>query len=509
MIFLSLSAASVFQFAENPLHFRAPAPRPPPVPMNPPSPDQEHEGPEYGDPFFPPQMTVHVMSPMTASRQSRLGSSRPASGTPAFKIKAFFDALIRTPSSSEGEVVPRAKKRSRLIYIRDYPTLAPSASSWYPSLLAAVRQRRQGPIQRPSSPVAESITIIFGVTPPIVCPPNPPPFSPQALLGLMNSKQGGSIINLPSRPGKLDFGEDEHADKARERRLKERLRKWERNENALLEEIPPLPEPDRGQPAREGGSLVLVGAGMSGASNGPPPSLLQALQGRGEGEGDAEDGSQFFRSSVLVPSVRNPALERSCRVARRREINELTMCMGVARIGGAMDGSLPEFVQEAQAQDSTDEVSTSGNIDPNSDASKTLAMWDEWGKNVQLWKNVKKVADRAVGSIMAQSMSNAKPTLDATPVPWQAIVAAWTMKSSIRDLKKSWVREAGGKTLKDTPESEAPEEPYQPTQDEIIQRVKDDPDLPPHEQRLLGCIVDSGKFDSTRFFLVLMMMTPF
>lgn len=458
--------------------------------------DHEDESPE-DSPFFPSHMTVTVMQPLSSSRQGRLGLSKSASSSPGFKIKAFFDALLRIPSTSEAENLAKGRKRSRLIYVRDYPMLAESASTWYPSLLAAIRQRRQGPISRSHSPVSESITIIFGVTPSIVCPSNTPPFNPQALLGLMNSKQGMPIINLPSRPSKHEYGEDEHADKARERRLKERLRKWERNENALLEEeIPGLPDSDRSSPGKENSGLVLLGPGMPGGSGNPPPSLFSALQGRPESQGDggSNEGNQFFRSSVLVPSVRNPGLERSCRISRRREINELTMRMGVSGVGGVIDESLPGFVQAVQAQDSPDEVIIdNGTIDPNSDISRTLSLWAEWGKNVQLWKNVKNIADRAVGSIMAQSSTNLKPSLEATPVPWSAIVSAWDLNYSLRELKKSWVREAGGKVVKEPPESDAVEEPYQPTQDELIQRIKEDPDLPSHEQRLLGCIVDSGK----------------
>ncbi|KAI5122057.1 hypothetical protein M0805_006041 [Coniferiporia weirii] len=489
-------AATALQLPQNPLHFRQPSSRTPSPPSRAASEEEfdEDYDDDYSHSFMPQHMTVHFVPPVNSSRSGRQSaSSAVPGGLPASKTKAFFDELINVPSARDAEAVQQGKRRSRIIYIRDYPTLAPSASSWYPSLLASVRQRRQGPISRLSSPAANPMTIIFGMTPPIVRPSLPPSHGGQSLLGLMNARQSSpAVVSAPTKSGKHDHGEDEHAEKARERRLRERLRKWERDDQSFYDEMPRLPQTTDGSSGtnERAGVVVLGGPGMSGPQPGPPSALLSALQNRSNGWGnDGADNSQFFRTSVLVPSIRNHALERSSRVSRRREINELTIRMGIGAVGGKVEGDfLPLDPLPENNQLTGTSTEPSDKVEP--EPSDSRKMWEEWGRRIENWTNVKDIADHAVGSVVATNISVVKTSLAPTPVPWSAVVSAWSARSCIRDKRRSWLQESSGKLVKDQPE-ELAEEP-KPTQDEIIQRVKEDPELTQHEQRLLGCIVDSA-----------------
>ncbi|KAL5529240.1 hypothetical protein ACEPAG_5225 [Sanghuangporus baumii] len=494
-------AASVLQLPQNPLHFRAPIHQSPSLsPIRRAQEDDydRDEGDEDGpirDFQLPAAMSIHVMSP-PGGRSSRQALSTPTTRSPMSKTKSFFEELINTPSPKDAEAVAQGKRRSRLIYIRDYPTLAPTASTWYPPLLAAVRQRRQGPIARSTSPVANSTTIVFGMTPPLVQPSAPSYSGGPGLLGLLNAWQSAPpVLSHPPRSGKSDYGEGEYAEKARERRLRDRLRKWERDEPAFYDEMPRSPY--AGETMQEGNErpgFVLVGSPFSNLPTGPPGNLLSALQNRANGHGDdSEDNSQFFRLSVLVPSIRNHGMERQSRTSRRREINELTMRMALHAIGGNVETrfALPEPPMDAESTSET-------NNKADQEFHNVVKMWEEWGRSVEAWKNVKDIADRAVATVVAQDMPHSKPSLDTTTVPWSAVVSAWAARSSIRETRKAWLQESAGKGVKHILADDLDDEssPIRES-DEVIQRVKEDADLTSHEQRLLGCIVDAASMTTS------------
>lgn len=408
------------------------------------------------------------------------------------KLRAFFDELINVNAPIvEGATEPRSRS-PRIIYIRDFHTLASSSSVWYPALLAAVRARRQGPLARQSSPVFNPTTIVFGITPSIIPPSSEPHHGGggPGLLNLLMSKQNMSQGISGPRSSKSEYSEDSFSEKARERRLRERLRKWERGDRSLHEELPRLTfsnEEDTSGPSPDS-KVVVVGGG-----NQPFPGLsplVQALQNRfgsnGESASDSEQNSQFFRTSILVPTARLPVLEKACRMDRRREINELTMRMGVAAVGGTLDKLSP-------TPDEADVVKEEGLpvVDPSA-----RRMWDEWGRTIELWANVRKIADRAVGKVIAanakaESTSTRVPklNLDPTPVQWDVVYEAWTVFKAARDMRKAWIQQSSGKTPQEPDEEESEAAPVET--DEVVERVKRDPDLDQHEQRLLGCIVDT------------------
>ena len=326
------------QLPQNPLHFRPPASRSNRIPNQ-----EQDEWDSDDDDFYAGSSTIlHVMPGVPARGKSTVLT--PARNPSASKMKAFFDELVNISNPNNEEP---SRRRPRLIYIRDYPTLAPSGSVWYPSLLASVRQRRQGPMSRPSSPISHPMAIVFGMTPPIVPPSSAfPDMGAHGMLGLTISRHSTStLISGPSsRSGKgaNSYGEDEVADKARERRLRDRLRKWERDDSSFWDEVPKIPYgngPGESTQDTRSGVVVFGAPGMTGFPPTLPPALVSSLQGQKPASGETESpgSSPYFRSSVVVPSSRSQACERKCRMARRREINELTMRMGVGAVGGSLE----------------------------------------------------------------------------------------------------------------------------------------------------------------------------
>ena len=497
-------------------------------------------------------MTFHLVTPqVTVNRTGGRGNSR----TPQSKLKSFFDDLINvTPplpppdadTSGEGSTSSNSPPRKpRIIYVRDFNTLAASAGDWYPALLQSVRQRRAGPIARSTSPVFNPTTIIFGVTPPVV-PKLRPSGGGSGISGLqsatnvlMNRRSASSSerervggtgkSGSGSAAGKSEWGEDESGSRAREKRLKERLKKWEKGERLLLaDELPTLqstssPSDDAPSPrggVSEGGFLGLVG-GSSGGPFGPlsgvlPGSVLQALTGSSDPRSgfdssspssspsfDGTDGSaslnNFFRSSVVVPSRRSVESEKISRVNRRREINELTVRMALASVGGALPPLDVPFLESTLGQAEVDGTQPTERAD-------LVRMWDAWGRVVVVWGVVKQVADRALGSVsiaqqeqelrnQLQSRSRKAPklTLDPTIVPWSAIARAFLTKASAGAMRRHWAIETAKMGEKESGEEGADvngKRGKEDEVDEVIERVKQDTDLDEHEQRLLGCIVD-------------------
>ena len=498
-------------------------------------------------------MTVHLLTPQTAANRA---GSRPISRTSQSKLKSFFDDLINVvplPPPADPDGPPESStppnpspRKPRIVYVRDFNTLAASAGHWYPALLQSVRQRRAGPIARSTSPVFNPTTIVFGVTPPVV--PKLRPSGGGSGVGgiqsginvLMNqnsassserervggaAKSGGS-----STLGKGEWGEDESSDRAREKRLKERLKKWEKGENFLLaDELPTLQfsslhsddlSPRNGVSSSEGGFPGLT-VGGPGGPFGPftgvlPGGLLQSLVGLpdsrpGFGSSpspsssvDGTDGStspnNFFRSSVVVPSQRSIRNEKASRMNRRREINELTVRMALASVGGTLPPLDVPFLESALEQ-------TEANGVPPAQRADLVRMWDAWGRVVVVWSAVKQVVDRALGSVLIpqqeqelQSQQQSKPrkipklTLDPTVVPWGAVARAFLTKASGGVMRRHWAKETA-KTGAVEGDSEqgadvSGKKGRQEELDEQIERVKQDPDLEEHEQRLLGCIVD-------------------
>lgn len=481
-------AASALQLPNNPLHV------PSPTSGRTSSSTMEEEDDDDDDAFRPSSLTLHVLAPASARSGRALVSAPRKSTTSMLKVKTFFEELINVQAPSSEESSEPNVRPPRIIYIRDFTTLAATSSSWYPGLLAAVRSRRQGPLQRPSSPVYSPTTIVFGITPPVI--PGSSSFSHSGsgpspgLLSYLMSRQNIPVSASSLRPGKSDSGEDETSEKARERRLKERLRRWERGDPTLLEELPQLTTSTEGEENSGRGSGIVVVGGDQDGPPGLPSAIVQALGARMNGRNNAPEGektTKFYRTSFLVPAVRSLAMEKACRVERRREINELTIRMGVASVGGTLPPMNPRPSEPQEGE-------VAEGLQP-----AARKMWEEWGREVEVWSNVRKIADRAVGKAIAERAKgaslSAKASLEPVPVGWDSVYEAWAAHKAIRDLRKAWVQHSSPKVQTDQ-EKETEEEKEEPV-DEVIERLKRDPDLDQHEQRLLGCIVDTATITTT------------
>lgn len=554
-------AANVLQLPDHPLHFHSYSQIASQSSARRSSPGPEDEEDIFLSNQFPTHMTVHLMTPQIAANRA---GGRGVSRTPHSKLKSFFDELINmvppppslTPGdTSEAPPLPTPRK-PRIIYVRDFNTLAASSGSWYPALLQSVRHRRAGPITRSTSPVLNPTTIIFGVTPPVV--PKLRPSGGGSGIGglystinvLMNQRSSSGSererVGGTGKPGntsgttgssKGEWGEDESSDRAREKRLKDRLKRWEKSEKMLLaDELPTLQAtssgPEESPPSRSGVSNseggfpgLAVGGAFSPLSGAFPGHVLQALMGGGPdsrpGLGpnspafpspsfDGSDGStspnNFFRSSVVVPSQRSVLTEKTLRMNRRREINELTIRMAISSIGGTLPPLEVPFLESARRQAESDGV-------PSEERADLVRMWDAWGRVVAVWSVVKQVADRALGSVFVaqrdselqhQTRSKRIPklSLDPTVVPWSAIAQSFLTKASAGAMRRHWAKEIakGGEieTAKEQNEEgnidgKSGRKGREDEVDEVIERVKQDPDLDQHEQKLLGCIVDPSE----------------
>ncbi|KAJ7470702.1 hypothetical protein FB451DRAFT_1352208 [Mycena latifolia] len=463
-------AANSLQLSRNPLHFRAASP----TGSRPFAPDEDDDQPEpSASSSNPTQMTFAVIGPQ--SGRSFVAPQLRRNGPPS-KPQLFFDAVVNTPSTQEHSEPNRP--RPRLVYIRDFPTLAPSSSAWYPPLLSSVRTRRRRALPRSTAPITHPMTIIFGMTPSLVPTSAAPP----------RRIMGQRPITSARQP-ETEWSEDEASDKARERRLRERLRRWEKGDG-LQGEFSKLSAALEGEANSEQESRILI---MSGAT------AVMAQLGNDSG---AESDSVFFRTSVLVPSVRSIPEERACRVTRRREINELTMRMGVGAVGGVIDKERAASWVSGSSQEG--EVDASPLSEPIPTKSPKHGMWKDWGDRIEVWSTVRAVADRAVGSTVASADNAAKRTLDATPITWPAIDSAWAAHRASRNLRKTWMKEASSpsKSVREQDEDEDQEEDEdeevgEEEVDEVVERVKNDPDLDAHEQRLLACIVNSASMTTS------------
>jgi hypothetical protein len=402
------------------------------------------------------------------------------------KAKAFFDQIINIPAPASGNTAGSSSRPPRIIYVRDFTILSASSSAWYPGLLAAVRSRRTSALSRQSAPVLSPTTVVFGITPSVVQRPASSPPSSAGMLSYLNSKQGISTLRSPPKAGKPDTSDDE-AEKARERRLKDRLRKWERGDSTLQDELPPLYTGGEAEESSErSGNVFVMGGEEPNAMTGGLPSILAQLarlSGRSSPT-ESDRPTKFYRSSFIVPSVRSLLREKACRMDRRREINELTMRMGIASDGGVLaplDPRLGDVENSEQGKE------------PDVRASQ---MWETWGRELELWTNIRKIADRVVGKAIATisqvSLGSARNTLDPVPVEWSDVYEAWAAHKATWDHRKAWVQHALPKSGLEQEQGE-PSQEGEAAVDEVIEAVKQDPDLNEHETKLLRCIVNSGE----------------
>jgi hypothetical protein len=150
--------------------------------------------------------------------------------------------------------------------------------------------------------------------------------------------------------------------------------------------------------------------------------------------------------------------------------------MGIGAVGGVLESTPAELAF-------TDVKSAGEKSQPSSFLSM---MWEKWANEIETWSNVKMIADRAMGSVMASHhLSSKKATLESTVVPWTAVQSAWVTHNT---SKATYVK---SHEIADNMAAEQ-EDPSKTElgKDKVVESVKNDPDLDPHEHRLISCIVD-------------------
>jgi hypothetical protein len=331
------------------------------------------------------------------------------------------------------------------------------------------------------------MTIVFGMTPSLTSPASYGPPN-DGLMSLLTSRNPSTAqISPEPKTRRSDWGEGETAEKAREKRLRDRLKKWEKGDAALHDEFPKLSVTLEGESSEEKPDIILMGG-----SHGMPsfaPLLNAGLHGSHNGRTDTETEASFFRISIVVPSVRSTVEERAVRVARRREINELTMRMGIGAAGGTLEDQTASTIHTAPS------IATgTSDLSDTPPQSNHLRMWEDWGNKVEVWANVRRIADRAIGNTLSVGSNLERATLDSTEVLWSAVHKAWDTHWSSMDLRKSWLRGVTSphSIIREHDQNEGGNEEQQIKPDEVIEKIKHDSDLDAHEQRLLPCIVDSG-----------------
>lgn len=435
------------------------------------------------------------------------------------KMKAFFDELLSLtnplPPADPSAAVDKdtdAFRRPRIVYVRDFPHISDHVPAWFPALQAAVKSRRQGPMSRPTSPVTGPTVIILGSTPPLAPVPQQPSSSASSqsatssILSLL-AAAGGRAPSAPktTRP-KQSWAEDDR--KSRERRVKERLRRWQNGNEALLDFMPPFST-----------SSIPTSVGRRGSgfgSSSSPPEIMVGDSvfvpvGRGASSSSRPSTSEdsdtdgYFRVVGLVPRTRNEGLERRSRLSRRLKINELALKLAVSEAGGVLTGSPAVSLTGLEP---TVDVSVSSSPIPTAESSlpppsvsielptfSPSAFINSCLLTLKPWRELKLVADAVVGSVLSSSVSERgiqpqDSSIEPTRVTWDQVVRSIDSSAESASLRSAWI---DGVNVEEGSAAEKPEEIPVPEVDEVLEAVKKDPDLDQHEQRLLGCIVDPSK----------------
>ncbi|KAF8609980.1 AAA-domain-containing protein [Ceratobasidium sp. AG-I] len=633
-------AASVLNFPHNPLHFTSSPSFPSRSVSEDPDQDDDDDMDDDNDvggesdvqrvmfgnvsAYAVPFRTLRLrnapnpFAPPSPSSSSSTTSPRSVP-TAQSELKHFFESIINAPIPAPSGSTP-IPGRARVIYIRDFTLLAPSAPSWYPALLAAIRSRRQGPLLRPNQPISSPTTLVLGVSPSLVpssSPARPSLSPPSGLMGMLMGQRPGGARVIRAETILTDD---------RASRLRDRLKRWARS-GSVLDDLPAFVAPGSASSPKSG---FMTANGFNSVFGSNPSSAgmlgLGATGGDGASVGSGNK-SGYFRVCGVVPAVRDEAREKAVRKARRVEVNALVVRMAVGSVGGRVVGgsmvqpvanggagkggkSSKKDVEEKQKETSSPALASgTGELDPDK-------MTDDWSRRILDWPSARRLADRALacavlaspapnpasaetsskgnieviikpdgtepsalletveqtssgvlippsGSVSTATSDSTSPRPGSTPevglpvptsVPWDAVRAAW---DAVR-LSLGYGQEPSPKTDKDnqaddsnrsadpaptpspspsaaapasapTPDASTPSsppkwsgigsprepvlwldaalhqepvvgvgKPPEPGQaDEVVERVKSDPELDTHEERLLGCIVNPAELQTT------------
>lgn len=278
---LTHPAANVLQLPHNPLQLAE-------FPAAPPRLQEEDGDEEDGPALF--STIVEGAPPGVGGRSPFIAVRRSAAmrSGPSLVRRNFFTELLNLQRAPDDDATnpPGSSNRPRLIYIRDFALLDDTVPHWYAHFIAAVRARRMGPMSRPTATVLNPTVVIQGVSPSIITPrptvnggngPHQPIVSMLVARRNRFQRRPGTPSASPS-PKSAEWDESPSAQKQREKRLQERLRRWDKGDTSVFRtELPALSLAEREEgPARGVLSQIFIAMHEGG-----PPNA---------GEDDAEKG---------------------------------------------------------------------------------------------------------------------------------------------------------------------------------------------------------------------------
>ncbi|KAG8892774.1 hypothetical protein FRB99_002444 [Tulasnella sp. 403] len=450
-----------------------------------------------------PIPTITIGGPGSPIRPLRT-TFGPARRSEDLKMRFFFDSLVHMPFPPPNEDENRTYLRPRLIYVRDFDYLAPHASVWYPHLLAAVRELRQGGAS--GSKVANSIVVVFGVSAELdtYSEPSATSESGKNTPGSPTVKKVSLEQEAPNELFlDLSLNDEEFGDRIREKRLQSWLRHWEAHgDDAIRDALPWFSVSEaselRGRVARVTsvpgeGMKVISGDAMDLPE--PVARFLRMVKRASEGQDQDQEKSPYFNVATAIPAVRNPEAEGAARLLRREELNWLAFRMALKRLGGSVSpGALSQYPHYGhRVPDATEETTKW------KDRCKDV-MDVEWERSLVDFDRLQEVAKRAMGLVMVEKGSQENGSIlesqdQHTKMSWHDVSFAWHAIKEIEYERKAWVssqrQHMGDRRSAFTSQEALPET------DEVVERVKADPNLDPHEKRLLGCIVDPTSMPTT------------
>ncbi|KAG8809356.1 hypothetical protein FRC17_003481 [Serendipita sp. 399] len=417
--------------------------------------------------------------------------------------RAFFQDFVNLQRDTEDGSVPTTiPGRPRLIYCRDFNLLQDSLPHWYSAFLEAVRLRRQGPIPRLQAPVQNPTVIVHGISPSIITPRTAPFSSPDSgsyLNVQTNRNRPSSRIGPSAGPKVMEWDESPAAQRARDKRLHERLNNWEKHDASVFHAELPNLQPAAGETGaqrNQGKGLMSLFVAIPDGGGGLP----SIAPGNPDEDTSRERSTEHSRLTVILPRMRDVGEEVNTRMQRRLDMNKVNMRTAVGSIGGDLssnDELRPELFNGSVVDSTIPELH---------------AMVADWSQRVETWQRTKVIADRAMGSFVSEERSITKDksstTLDFTPVPWEAIAKSWDLERTSRSNRKALLsvftkpttkQSQEGESTKPEEEEEADEEDdFETSQvEELLEQLRRDPTLDQHEQRLLGCIVNPRDLSTT------------
>ncbi|KAG9055996.1 hypothetical protein FS842_000615 [Serendipita sp. 407] len=349
------------------------------------------------------------MNPVIAHAMEGIQSGRPpfgitlrrnktSSSSSVLAKKAFFQDFVNLQRDTEDAAIPTTiPGRPRLIYCRDFQLLSDSLSHWYPHFIEAVRLRRQGPIPRPQSPVYNPTIIVFGISPSIVTPRSAPFSSPDSgsFLNVMtNRNRPSSRVGPSAGPRVMEWDESPAAQRARDKRLHEKLSNWEKHDASVFNsELPNVQSAlgEAGGQRNQGKGLMSLFVAIPDGGGGPP----SITPGPPDEDPSRDRTTEQSRVTVLLPRMRDVAEETSTRMQRRLDMNQVNMRTAVGAIGG-----------DLSKNDDLNPVSFDKPI-ISSDDDCIKMMASDWSQRVETWQRTKAIADRAMGSFVSEEFLQA------------------------------------------------------------------------------------------------------